>query len=84
MLAEAIDQRMNRQSGTLLDSYSATAVKRNWLMLQFSLWFTDLMSVYRLGNRMELKLKYTELEQLVTSESMARSFAERYLGRFQA
>lgn len=82
LLFEAIEQHITQHASPLLERYSRTALRRNWMMLQFSIWVTDLLSVYHPGNKMELKLKYVELAQLVTSEAMARSFAERYLGRF--
>ena len=82
LLAEVLVPWFAGGGDALLDAYSPAALRRDWQMLQFSVWMTEVLAVRRPGDAMELRLKHAELEQLVAGGTLTRSFAERYLGVF--
>ena len=66
-------------SETLLDEYSARALRRVWKATRFSWWFTTLM--HRLDDDpFSHKLQLAELDYLAGSQAAATALAENYAG----
>lgn len=63
----------------LLDSYSATALKRIWKAQRFSAWMTTLLHNAG-GDGFEDRLRLAELEYVLSSEAALTSLAENYVG----
>jgi p-hydroxybenzoate 3-monooxygenase len=64
----------------LLDSYSATALKRIWRAEHFSYWMTRMMHRLDDASPFEQQLQIAELEHVTTSRAAATAMAENYVG----
>jgi p-hydroxybenzoate 3-monooxygenase len=64
---------------SLLDSYSATALKRIWKAQRFSAWMTTLLHNAG-GDGFEDRLRLAELDYMLASEAALTSLAENYVG----
>lgn len=63
----------------LLDSYSATALRRVWKAIRFSWWFTSQM--HRFGDDpINYRLQVAELDYMTGSEAGRTTIAENYIG----
>lgn len=79
VLARGLAEFYRAGSPTLLDEYSARALRRVWKATRFSLWFTTLLHRFSedpFGHR----LQSAELEYLARSAAASRSLAENYVG----
>jgi p-hydroxybenzoate 3-monooxygenase len=56
------------------------ALRRVWRAQEFSAWMTALLHRFPDDAQFETKLQRSQLEHLVSSSSMATSFAENYVG----
>jgi p-hydroxybenzoate 3-monooxygenase len=70
------------RSGTtrLLDSYSATCLKRVWLVQRFALWMTAILHRFPGSDKFDEHRQLADLEYLTSSRAAAQSFAENYVG----
>jgi p-hydroxybenzoate 3-monooxygenase len=80
VLARAIAHFDATGSKQLLDSYSATCLKRVWLVQRFSLWMTSMLHLFPGNDAFEQQRQLAELSYLTSSHAAARSFAENYVG----
>jgi p-hydroxybenzoate 3-monooxygenase len=64
----------------LLDSYSATSVKRAWRAQRFSWWMTSMLHRPESDNPFDYRRQIAELDYLVSSEAAMTSLAENYVG----
>jgi p-hydroxybenzoate 3-monooxygenase len=64
----------------LLDHYSATCLRRVWLVQRFSLWMTSVLHRVPGDDRFEERRQLADLEYLTSSHAAAQSFAENYVG----
>jgi p-hydroxybenzoate 3-monooxygenase len=64
----------------LLDSYTATALRRVWRATHFSWWMTAMLHVDPNADGFATQLARAQLEYVTTSEAMATSLAENYTG----
>ena len=78
-LANALIAYYRSGDETLLDAYSATALKRIWKAQRFSAWMT--MLLHNLGgDSFEDRIRLAELEYVLSSEAALTSLAENYVG----
>ena len=64
----------------LLESYSATCLRRVWKAQRFSWWMTQLFHLDPSHNAFDRKRQLAELDYVTSSEAAARSMAENYVG----
>ena len=80
VLAGAIASFCNRQDGALLDSYSATCLKRVWRAEHFSWWMTSMLHRFPGDDGFQHRLQRSQLQYVVSSRVAAASLAENYVG----
>jgi p-hydroxybenzoate 3-monooxygenase len=81
VLAEALIAWYQTGRADLLESYSATCLRRVWRAQHFSWWWTSLL--HRLDGEdadFQHRLQVSQLRYLVSSRAAATSFAENYVG----
>jgi p-hydroxybenzoate 3-monooxygenase len=80
VLARAISQFYKSGRSDLLESYSATCLRRVWKAQRFSWWMT--MLLHRFPDRLAYddRLQQTDMAYLFSSEAALRSLAENYVG----
>jgi p-hydroxybenzoate 3-monooxygenase len=79
VLAEALEEWYRSGSTELLESYSATCLRRVWRVQDFSNYMTTLL--HRLeADGFEDRLQRARLAYVCSSEAAARSLAENYVG----
>lgn len=78
-LAKALIAYYRSGSGTLLDEYSATALRRVWKAQRFSAWMTTLLHNAG-GDGFEDRIRLAELEYVRSSQAALASLAENYVG----
>ena len=79
VLAQGLAEFYRSRSPTLLDEYSARALRRVWKATRFSWWFTSLMHHFS-ADPFSQRLQLAELEQLAQSVAASRAMAENYVG----
>jgi p-hydroxybenzoate 3-monooxygenase len=79
-LSNALIEFYGSGSQTLLDGYSATALKRVWKAVRFSWWFTQLMHRFPGEDAFAHKVQMAEIDYLSHSRAAATSLAENYVG----
>ncbi len=79
VLAEAF-AAYYRGSSSLIDNYSAQALKRIWLAERFSWWMTSLMHTFPETGTFGRRIQRADFDYLCRSEAAQRSFAENYCG----
>ena len=79
-LAEALIDRDETGSGTGLDSYSGTCLRRVWRAEHFSWWMTSMLHTLDGADPFDLKLQLAQLRYVTTSQAAAASLAENYVG----
>lgn len=80
-LGEAISTWYRTGRTALLDSYSATCLRRAWRRLDFSLQMTELLHVVPSdAPPLRHRLQLARLDYLVNSEAASTSLAENYVG----
>jgi p-hydroxybenzoate 3-monooxygenase len=78
-LARGLVQWYGTGDAALLESYSATCLRRAWRAEHFSYFMTHML--HRLdGDPFEAKLQRSQLEYVCSSEAAATSLAENYVG----
>ncbi len=79
-LSRAITEFYQRKRTDLLESYSATCLKRVWKAQRFSWWMTQIMHRFPNESAFDRRRQLGDLDYLVSSESAMRSLAEQYVG----
>ncbi|HEY0508329.1 MAG TPA: 4-hydroxybenzoate 3-monooxygenase, partial [Blastococcus sp.] len=64
----------------LLDSYTATVLKRIWRAQHFSWWMTSMMHRLSDATDFDLRRQIAELEMISSSSSAAKVLADNYVG----
>ncbi|MFL9874248.1 4-hydroxybenzoate 3-monooxygenase [Paraburkholderia megapolitana] len=80
VLTQALDSFYKEGRIDLLDTYSATALKRIWRAEHFSYWMTRMMHRLDDASPFEQQLQIAELEHVTTSRAAATAMAENYVG----
>ena len=80
LMAAALDAHYRSRSDTLLDAYSATALRRVWRAQDFSNYMTALTHRLEGSGAFEEALQRARFDYLCDSEAAARSLAENYAG----
>ncbi|HVY64118.1 MAG TPA: 4-hydroxybenzoate 3-monooxygenase [Gammaproteobacteria bacterium] len=79
-LAAALIAHYRDRSPTLLDAYSATALRRIWRAERFSAWLTSVLHRYPERSSFDRRMQLAELDQLATSAAARAAFVESYTG----
>jgi p-hydroxybenzoate 3-monooxygenase len=79
-LSRAIEAVYKKQQNDLLESYSATCLRRVWKAQRFSWWMTQIMHRFPNESAFDRRRQLADLDYLVHSEAAKRSLAEQYVG----
>jgi p-hydroxybenzoate 3-monooxygenase len=79
-LSRAIVEFYKSRRDDLLQSYSATCLRRVWKAQRFSWWMTQIMHRFPNESAFDRRRQLGDLDYLVNSESAMRSLAEQYVG----
>lgn len=82
LLSRGLTEFYKKGSESLLDSYSADALKRVWRAEYFSWWMTRLLHTFADASPFERQIQRAELENVVASRAMRTALAENYVGAF--
>jgi p-hydroxybenzoate 3-monooxygenase len=80
LLARGLQAYYKDGSLSLLDNYSATAIRRVWKYERFSWWMTSLLHKFEGQNPFDRKVQLGELDYITSSRVAATSLAEQYVG----
>ena len=80
VMARALASFYATGSSDLLETYSATVLRRVWRVQQFSWWMTSMLHRFHDGNDFDHRRQLAELDLVTTSRSAATSLAESYVG----
>jgi p-hydroxybenzoate 3-monooxygenase len=80
LLADAIAVWYRGGDGSLLERYSADALRRVWRAEHFSWFMTSMLHRPEGGDAFEVKLQLAQLAYVCSSEKAAASLAENYVG----
>jgi len=80
VLSRAIGQFYKSGRGDLLETYSATCLRRVWRAQRFSWWMTQMLHRFGAEKDFDMRRQLAELDYVTTSEAAARSLAENYAG----
>jgi p-hydroxybenzoate 3-monooxygenase len=80
VLAEALGAWFHTGSADLLDSYSATCLRRVWRAQHFAWWMTTMLHLRDDDSPLERRLQRAQLEYVCSSRAAATSLAENYVG----
>jgi p-hydroxybenzoate 3-monooxygenase len=80
VLSRAIAEYYRSGRGELLESYSATCLRRVWKAQRFSWWMTQLFHLDPAHNAFDRKRQLAELDYVTSSPAAGRSLAENYVG----
>jgi p-hydroxybenzoate 3-monooxygenase len=64
----------------LLDSYSATCLRRVWKVQRFSWWMTSMLHRFSDDNAFDQRRQLAELDYVTSSRAASVSLAENYVG----
>ena len=79
-LAAAFVTHYSERRDTLLDGYSATALRRIWRAERFSAWLTSVLHRFPGRTSFDRGMQIAELDQLVSSAAARAAFVEAYTG----
>jgi p-hydroxybenzoate 3-monooxygenase len=79
-LAAAFVTHYREKRDTLLDGYSATALRRIWRAERFSAWLTSVLHRFPGRTSFDRRMQIAELDQLVSSSAARAAFVEAYTG----
>jgi p-hydroxybenzoate 3-monooxygenase len=82
-LAAALVTHYRENSDTLLDGYSASALRRIWRAERFSAWLTSVLHRFPGRTSFDRGMQIAELDQLVSSAKARAAFVEAYTGSQQ-
>ena len=80
VLSQAFAQYYKSKRETLLESYSATCLRRVWKAQRFSWWMTQMLHRFGTARDFDMRRQLAELDYVTSSEAAARSLAENYTG----
>ena len=80
VLARALSAYYATGSTDLLETYSATALRRVWRAQHFSWWMTSMLHRFHDGPEFDLKRQLAELDLVTSSRAAATTVAENYVG----
>ncbi|HYS09843.1 MAG TPA: 4-hydroxybenzoate 3-monooxygenase [Myxococcales bacterium] len=80
VLSRALAAFFRSGNGALLDRYSATCLRRAWLVQRFSRWMTALTHRDDRDDAFTRQLQLAELEYLTNSRAAQAALAENYVG----
>ncbi len=80
LLSRAITAFYRSGRSDLLESYSATCLRRVWKAQRFSWWMTQMLHLHPTHNAFDRKRQLAELAYVVSSQAAATSLAENYVG----
>lgn len=79
-LAEALIAWYQMGHTELLESYSATCLKRVWRAQHFAWWMTEMLHLHEGSHPLERRLQLAQLEYVCGSKAAATTLAENYVG----
>ncbi|HUQ53262.1 MAG TPA: 4-hydroxybenzoate 3-monooxygenase [Gammaproteobacteria bacterium] len=79
-LAAALVTHYREKRDTLLDGYSASALRRIWRAERFSAWLTSVLHRFPGRTSFDRGMQIAELDQLVSSAAARAAFVEAYTG----
>ena len=80
VLAETLVEHFASGSTTGLDEYSDRCLRRVWRAQHFSWWMTQMLHTNPDDDEYGRELQRSQLEYVCTSNAMATSLAENYVG----
>ena len=80
VLARALSSFYETGSGSLLEAYSRTALRRVWRAQHFSWWMTSMLHRFPEASAFDLRRQMAELDMVASSRAAATSLAENYVG----
>jgi p-hydroxybenzoate 3-monooxygenase len=80
VLSRALAEFYRSGEGSLLETYSATALRRVWKAQRFSWWMTRLFHLFPDETPFDRKRQVAELDYLAGSTAAQTSLAENYVG----
>jgi len=80
VLAHALDAFYRERRSDLIDTYSATCLKRVWKAQRFSYWMTMMLHRLNRKNDFDMRRQLAELDYVTSSKAAATSLAENYAG----
>jgi p-hydroxybenzoate 3-monooxygenase len=80
VLAEAFGSFYKTKNQQLLESYSATALRRVWRAEHFSWWMTSMLHRFHDDTPFQHRIQLAELDYVVSSNAKALTLAENYVG----
>ena len=80
VLARALAEYYASGRTDLLDSYSATCLKRIWRVEHFSWWMTSMLHRFPGDDAFQLRLQRSQLDYVVSSRAAGATLAENYTG----
>jgi p-hydroxybenzoate 3-monooxygenase len=80
VLSRALDAFYRERRGDLIESYSATCLKRVWKAQRFSYWMTVMLHRLNKEDDFDLRRQLAELDYVTSSQAAATSLAENYVG----
>jgi p-hydroxybenzoate 3-monooxygenase len=79
-MSRAIDTYFKKNKTELLESYSATCLRRVWKAQRFSWWMTQIMHRFPDETAFDHRRQLADLDYLTGSQAAMRSLAEQYVG----
>jgi p-hydroxybenzoate 3-monooxygenase len=80
VLDRALGAYFEAKDTGLLESYTATVLKRIWRAQHFSWWMTSMLHRFSDATDFDLRRQIAELEMVTSSASAAKTLAENYVG----
>jgi p-hydroxybenzoate 3-monooxygenase len=80
VLSRALVAHYGSGRSDLIESYSATCLRRVWKAQRFSWWMTQMLHLNPNDNAFDRKRQLAELAYVASSEAAQRSLAENYAG----
>jgi p-hydroxybenzoate 3-monooxygenase len=80
ILERAISMFYRTGSRELLESYSATCLRRVWKVQRFSWWMTSMLHRFDSDNAFDRRRQVGELDYVTSSRAASQSLAENYVG----
>lgn len=80
VLARALGEYYASGKTQLLDSYSATCLRRVWKVQRFSWWMTSMLHRFSDDNAFDQRRQLAELDYVTSSRAASVSLAENYVG----
>ncbi len=80
VLARALGEFYVSGKMELLDSYSATCLRRVWKVQRFSWWMTSMLHRFSEDNAFDQRRQLAELDYVTSSRAASISLAENYVG----